>query len=73
LEPPRFFIELAARLTELSNRGRMDLVWEVTKNLMVILTELQSSSIEMGEPFRRTTISATLHQSGLYGRVARHL
>jgi hypothetical protein len=25
----------------------------------------------MGEPFRRTTISAALHQSGLYGRVAR--
>ena len=26
---------------------------------------------EMGEPSRRTTISAALHQSGLYGRVAR--
>ena len=38
---------------------------------MVSLTELQSSSVEMGEPSRRTTISATLHQSGLYGRVAR--
>jgi hypothetical protein len=25
----------------------------------------------MGEPSRRTTISAVLHQSGLYGRVAR--
>uniref|UniRef100_A0AAZ3SPJ6 Transposase Tc1-like domain-containing protein n=1 Tax=Oncorhynchus tshawytscha TaxID=74940 RepID=A0AAZ3SPJ6_ONCTS len=25
----------------------------------------------MGEPSRRTTISAALHQSGLYGRVAR--
>jgi hypothetical protein len=42
--------------------------WEVTK--MVTLTELQSSSVEMGEPTRGTTISATLHQSGLYGRVA---
>ena len=38
---------------------------------MVTLTELQSSSVEMGEPSRRTTISATLHQSSLYGRVAR--
>ena len=38
---------------------------------MVTLTELQSSSVEMGETFRRTTISAALHQSGLYGRVAR--
>jgi hypothetical protein len=27
--------------------------------------------VEMGEPSRRTTISAALHQSGLYGRVAR--
>ena len=47
------------------------LVREVTKNPMVTLTELQSSSVEMGEPSRRTTISAALHQSGLYGRVAR--
>ena len=39
---------------------------EVTKNLMV-----QSFSVEMGEPSRRSTISAILHQSGLYGRVAR--
>ena len=44
---------------------------EVTKNPMVSLTELQSSSVEMGKPCRRTTISAALHQSGLYGRVAR--
>ena len=38
---------------------------------MVTLTELQSSSVETGEPSRRTTISAALHQSGLFGRVAR--
>ena len=37
---------------------------------MVTLTELQSYSVEMGEPSRRTTISAELQQSGLYGRVA---
>ena len=48
---------------KLSNRG--------TKNPMVTLTELQSSPVEMGEPSRRTTISAAQHQSGLYGRVAR--
>jgi hypothetical protein len=47
------------------------LVREVTKNPMVTLTELQSSSVEMGEPCRMATISAALHQSGLYGRVAR--
>ena len=48
-----------------------DLVREVAKNPMVTLTDLQSSSVEMEEPSRRTTISAALHQSGLYGRVAR--
>ena len=47
------------------------MVREVTKNPMVTLTELQSSSVEMGEPSRRTTISAALYQSGLYGRVDR--
>jgi hypothetical protein len=38
---------------------------------MVTLKELHRSSVEMGELSRRTTISAWLHQSGLYGRVAR--
>ena len=57
---------------KLSNRGRRALVREVTKNPMVTLTELQSSSVEIEEPSRRTTISAALHLSGLYGRVARH-
>jgi hypothetical protein len=47
------------------------LVREVTKNPMVTLTELQSSYVEMGAPSRRTTISAALNQSGLYGSVAR--
>ena len=42
------------------------MVSEVTKNPM----ELQSSSVEMGEPSRRTAISAALHQPGFYGRVA---
>jgi transposase len=60
----------AGRPAKLSNRVRRALVRKVTKNLMVTLTELQSSSVEIGEPSRRTTISAAL-QSGLYGRVAR--
>ena len=30
----------AGRLAKLSNRGRRSLVWDVTKNLMVTLTEL---------------------------------
>uniref|UniRef100_A0AAZ3SUY4 Transposase Tc1-like domain-containing protein n=1 Tax=Oncorhynchus tshawytscha TaxID=74940 RepID=A0AAZ3SUY4_ONCTS len=61
----------ASRPAKLTNWGRRALVREVTKNPMVTLTELQSSSVEMGELSRRTTISAALHQSGLYGRVAR--
>jgi hypothetical protein len=47
------------------------LVRDVTKNPMVTLTELQSSSVEMGKPSRKTTISAALHQPGLYDRVVR--
>ena len=47
------------------------MVREVTKNPMITLTEIQSSSVEMEEPSRRTTITAALNQSGIYGRVAR--
>ena len=38
---------------------------------MVTLTELQSSSVAMGAPSRRTTISAAPHQSSLYDREAK--
>ena len=58
----------AGHPAKLSNRGRRALVRNVTKNLMVTLTELQSSFVEMGEPSR---ISAALQQSSHYGRVAR--
>ena len=61
----------AGRPSKLSNRGRRASVREVTKNLMVTLSELQHSSVEWGEPSRRTNISAAIHQSGLYGRVVR--
>ncbi|XP_078264148.1 uncharacterized protein LOC144598130 [Rhinoraja longicauda] len=61
----------AGHPAKLSNWGRRALIREVTKNPMVTLTELQSSSVKKGEPSRRKTISAALHQSGLYGRVAR--
>ncbi|CDQ99920.1 unnamed protein product [Oncorhynchus mykiss] len=61
-------IPRAGRPAKLSNRGRRALARE---NPMVTLTELQSSSVEMGEPSRRTTISATLHQLDLYCRLAR--
>ena len=73
MEPPGLFLELAGRSgwSKLSDRGRRALVREVTKNPMVTLSELQHSSVERGEPSRKTTISAAIHQSGLYGRVAR--
>jgi transposase len=61
----------ASRPAKLTNRRRRALIRVVTKNLMVTLTELQSSSVGMGEPSRWTTISAALHQLGLYGRVDR--
>ena len=38
---------------------------------MVIQTEHQSSSVEMIVLLEGSSISAALHQSGLYGRVAR--
>jgi hypothetical protein len=50
----------AGRPAKLRNRGGKTLVREVTKNPMVTLTELQRSSVEMGEPSRRTTTSAEL-------------
>ena len=49
---------------------KMREVWN-HQDSMVTLTDLQSSSVEMEEPPRRTTISAALHQSGLYGQVAK--
>ncbi|KAG2469811.1 TCB1 transposase, partial [Polypterus senegalus] len=61
----------AGQSSKLSDWGRRALVREVTKNPMVTLSELQRSSVEIKEPSRRTTISAAIHQSGLYGRVAR--
>ena len=61
----------AGRPAKLSNQGRRALVSELTKNPMVTLTELLSSSVEKGESSRRATISAALRQSGLYDIVAR--
>ena len=63
----------AGHPNKVSYWGRLTLVRGVTKNPMVTLTELQTSLMAMGEPSRRTTIPAALHQSGLYGRVARLL
>ena len=61
----------AGHSAKLSNQGIRVMVREVTKNPMVTRTELRSSSVEIGEPSRRRIISAALHQSSLYGRMAR--
>uniref|UniRef100_A0AAZ3PYF7 Paired domain-containing protein n=1 Tax=Oncorhynchus tshawytscha TaxID=74940 RepID=A0AAZ3PYF7_ONCTS len=58
----------AGHPAKLSDWGKRALVRKVTKNPMVTLTELQSSSVEIGEASRRSTISAGLHQSGFYAR-----
>uniref|UniRef100_A0A7N9AQB8 Transposase n=1 Tax=Mastacembelus armatus TaxID=205130 RepID=A0A7N9AQB8_9TELE len=59
------------RPVKLSNRGRRALVREVKKNPKITVAELQRCSREMGESSTKSTITAALHQSGLYGRVAR--
>ena len=41
------------------------------KNPMTTLIELQSSLADIGAPVERTTISAALHKSKLYGKVTR--
>uniref|UniRef100_A0A9J8CVQ7 Transposase Tc1-like domain-containing protein n=1 Tax=Cyprinus carpio carpio TaxID=630221 RepID=A0A9J8CVQ7_CYPCA len=61
----------AGRPVKLSYRGRRALVREVKKNPKITVAELQRYSWEMGESCRKSTITAALHQSGLYGRVAR--
>ena len=61
----------AGRPAKLTYQGRRALVREVTRNPMITLPQLQSSSVERGEPSRRTTIFAAIHQSGLYGRMVR--
>ncbi|KAL0190899.1 hypothetical protein M9458_013597, partial [Cirrhinus mrigala] len=61
----------AGRPAKLSYRGRRALVREVKKNPKITVAELQRCSREMGESCRKSTITAALHQLGLYGRVAR--
>ena len=59
----------AGRLAKSSNRGRRALVWQVTKNPMVILTELLCGD---GRTFQKdNNLCSTPPKSGLHGRVAR--
>jgi hypothetical protein len=61
-EPPRLFLELTP--IQLNNRGRRALVRVVTKTPMVTLTELQSSSVEMGElPARQPYLQQSTKQA----------
>ncbi len=60
----------AGHPAKLSYRGRRALVREVKKNPKITVA-LQRCIREMGESGRKSTITAALHQSGLYGRVAR--
>ena len=59
------------RPSKLSSRTRRKLIRDAAKRPMITLDELQRSTAEVGESVHRTTISRTLHKSGLYGRVAR--
>ncbi len=61
----------AGRPAKLSYQGRRALVREVKKNPKITVAELQRCIREMGESCRKSSITAALHQSGLYGRVAR--
>ena len=67
MELPKLLLELAIQ----PNWARRTLVREVTKNPKTTLTEPQSSLVEMGEPTGRMIVSAALHKSRLYGKVAR--
>jgi hypothetical protein len=62
----------AGHPAKLSNRGRRALVREVTKNPMVTLTELQSSSVEIWRTFQKNNHLCS-HQTVqfFYGRVVR--
>ncbi|KAI2666432.1 Transposable element Tcb1 transposase [Labeo rohita] len=57
-----------AKLSYWGRRGKEALVREVKKNPKITVAELQE---KIGESCRKSTITAALHQSGLYGRVAR--
>ena len=59
------------RPSKLSSGTRRRLIRDAAKRPMITLDELQRSTAEVGESVHRTTISRTLHKSGLYGRVAR--
>uniref|UniRef100_A0A8C8LQW8 Transposase Tc1-like domain-containing protein n=1 Tax=Oncorhynchus tshawytscha TaxID=74940 RepID=A0A8C8LQW8_ONCTS len=56
---------------KLTDQARRALIREATKIPKITLKELQSSTAKIEVPVHRTTLSRTLHRTGLYGRVAR--
>jgi transposase len=54
---------------KLTDQARRALIREATKRPKITLKELQSSTAEIGASVHRTTLSRTLHRTGLYGRV----
>ncbi|KAI4898647.1 hypothetical protein NFI96_026008 [Prochilodus magdalenae] len=60
-----------SRPSKLSAQTRRRLVRDAAKRPMITLDELQRSTAEVEDSVHRTTVSRTLHKSGLYGRVAR--
>ena len=63
--------EFSLDLAKLSNWGRRALVREVTQEPNGHSDRAPELLFRVGRTFQRTTISAALHQSGLYGSVAR--
>ena len=59
------------RPPKLTDQARRALIREAAQRPKVTLKELQSSTAETGVSVHRTTISCTLHRTGLCGRVAK--
>ena len=58
------------RPPKLTDQARRAIIREATKRPKITLKELQSSTAEIGVSVHRTTLSHTLHRTGLYRRVA---
>ena len=61
----------SGRLSKLDDQAKRRLMREATKRPEATLKELQVFMAKTGHCVHVTTISQALHESGLYGRVAR--
>uniref|UniRef100_A0A8C6UXZ6 Transposase Tc1-like domain-containing protein n=1 Tax=Neogobius melanostomus TaxID=47308 RepID=A0A8C6UXZ6_9GOBI len=64
-------LQRPGRPSKLSAHTRRKLIRDAAKRPMITLDELQKCTAEVGDSVHRTLISRILHNSGLYGRVAR--